>query len=317
MQVRKIDYSIVIPVYKSGEWMDELVSRIGNVMAAIDPDAFELILINDCSPDSITWAAVKRNARQHPWVRGFNLLYNVGQFRATLCGLKQAAGQFVITMDDDLQHPPEEIPKLIQAIHDGDALCVMGLYESKKHSRFRNLGSAMMQNIMNRLYGKPPGIRTTSFRIMKRDLVNAILSFRTARPQMGAVLVSLTREIINVTVSHNRRKSGKSGYGLRKLLSTTRDNIVSASTFPLRLFSIIGVGCALASFLLAIIFFIRWFTGGIRVAGYTSQILLIILFGGLTLAGIGILGEYISRIISELTGPEQYRIREDTDHLFH
>ena len=113
-QSSKISYSIVVPVYKSGPWLAELVERVGAVMAVFG-ESIELILVNDCSPDDVTWPAIEKLAGEFEWVRGIDLFFNAGQFRATLCGLSEARGDFVITMDDDLQHPPEEIPKLVAA----------------------------------------------------------------------------------------------------------------------------------------------------------------------------------------------------------
>ena len=310
----KPEYSIVIPVYNGAAWMDELINRIGVVMEQEAPDRFEVILINDCSPDATTWPAIKRNAERHPWVRGIDLLYNVGQHRAIICGLHQARGQFVLTMDDDLQHPPEEIQKLIMAIHDDDEiLCVIGRYETKRHNAFRNAGSRFYQKLMAWTYGKPPGIQATSFRIMRKELVEALLACRTARPQISPLIISLTRKIKNVSVQHEAREHGQSGYTLRKLIGLTFDAVINASTAPLRLFSIFGFVCAGASVLLMTGFFLNWLTAGVSVAGYTSQILLITFFGGMGLAGLGVLGEYIARIITELTGPERFRIRETTE----
>lgn len=311
---QKYEYSIVIPVYKSGIWMDDIVERIGTVMERESTGLFELILVNDSSPDTITWSAIKRNAQQHPWVKGLNLLYNVGQFRATMCGLEQARGQYIITMDDDLQHLPEDIPILMRTIqNDRDVLCVMGNYEIKKHNRFRNMGTRLYQYILRRHYGKSKDIHTSSFRIMRKELVQALLACRTTRPQITPLILALTKRIKNVRVTHNARPKGRSGYSLTSLLNTTLESIVNSSTFPLRIFSVTGFVCATGSILLAVILFYRWCSGGIRVAGYTSQVLLITFFGGMTLAGIGVVGEYVARIISEITGPERYRIFETTN----
>lgn len=307
-------YSIVIPAYKSGSWMDELVIRIGAAMEPEAPTAFELILVNDCSPDAETWPAIQRNAAQYPWVRGFNLLYNVGQFRATLCGLQEARGRFVITMDDDLQHPPEELPKLIRAINGNeDALCVMGTYQNRQHGWIRRAGSHFYQRMIHSFYGCPPQVQRSSFRIMRKELADAILACRTAKPILGAIILSLTPKVVAVPVQHAPRDQGRSGYSLRKLVGTTLDNVINASTAPLRFFSVIGFTASGASLLVAAYYSIRWLTGGILVPGYASQILLISFLGGLTLMGIGVLGEYIARIIYEITGPERYRIKEQTD----
>jgi len=305
------NYSIVIPVFNSDLWLEELVARIDQVMDQEVKGEYELILVNDCSPNSATWKMVVRIASQYSCVRGFDLLYNVGQFRATLCGLKHARGDFCIIMDDDLQHPPEELPKLISAINQSeDLLCVMGSYESKKHGMLRNLGSMSFHKLLSWLYDKPSNIQTSSFRIMRRTLVDAILVYKTAKPQMGPMIVSLTKKIDNVSVRHEPRQQGQSGYSLRKLISSGFDNIINSSTLPLRFFSMIGFLSASGSILLSIYFLFRKLSVGINLEGFTSQILLIIFFGGMTLAGIGLLGEYIARIISETTGPEQFRIKE-------
>lgn len=132
-------YSIVIPVYKSGQWIPELCERIRESMGERE---FELILVNDNSPDSVTWPSIIEVSKNYPFVRGFDLLYNVGQFRAIIYGISEAKGDFIITMDDDLQHPPEEIPKLISAMENSpDMDCIIGAYKDKKHTAFRNLGS--------------------------------------------------------------------------------------------------------------------------------------------------------------------------------
>ncbi len=310
-----LEYSLVIPVYRSGAWLDELAQRIDTVMKNEKIDSFETIMVNDCSPDTITWPAILRNAKKYPWLKGYNLLYNVGQFKAMMCGMQHAKGQMILNMDDDLQHLPEELPKLIQAMKDApDVLCVMGKYETRSHSFFRNWGSKLFRNILNRLYEKPTDIHTTSFRILRRELVTAILNYRTSKPQLGPLIVSLTKKIKNVSVQHAPRVQGKSGYGLGKLISNTFDSIIHGSTAPLRAISMTGLMCSVASVILGCYYFIKWLSGQTGVAGYTSQILLIIFFGGMTLASVGIVGEYVARIIAEVTGPDRFFIKETTEN---
>jgi len=145
---------------------------------------------------------------------------------------------------------------------------------------------------------------------MRRTLVDAILVYKTAKPQMGPMILSLTKKIDNVSVRHEPRQQGQSGYSLRKLISSSFDNIINSSTLPLRFFSMIGFLSAGGAMLLWIYFLFRKLSGGVGVEGFTTQILLISFFGGMTLAGIGLLGEYIARMISETTGPEPFRIKE-------
>lgn len=307
----KINYSIVIPVYKSGGWLDELVDRICETMDKEFCGRYEVVLVNDCSPDDVTWPAIVRNVFKYPSVHGINLLYNVGQFNATLCGLQESCGELVLTMDDDLQHVPEELPKLIYAIQgEGDVLCVIGRFETKKHSKFRNIGSRLYRVLLNKIYGTPQGIETTGFRIMKRELADALVRFRTSTPQISSQILSITKKIRNVSVRHDSRKSGKSGYKYSRLINLTIENIVNVSTVPLKIFSIIGIFSAGASLLLGLWYFVRWWLGDISVAGFTTQIILIIFFGGMTLLGIGLVGEYVAKIISEVTGPARFYVKE-------
>lgn len=304
-----VRYSIVIPVYRSGPWLEELARRIEAAMAPRG-EAFEVLLVNDASPDAMTWPAIEDLARRHPWLRGFDMLYNVGQFKALLCGFEQARGEFVLTMDDDLQHPPEELPKLIDAmLANPEMLCVIGKYGVKQHSALRNLGSRGLAWFISKAYKKPPEITTTSFRIMRRELAETLAQYRTTRPLLGPMIVQLTRRVMNVTVEHHPRQQGKSGYSIWKLAARTLDGVIYASTAPLRFFTIIGLTATTAAFAMALFMLSRWTIGGIGVPGYTSLILTITFFSGIILMGIGILGEYIGRVVAEVSGPPKHRIR--------
>lgn len=261
----QIEYSIVIPCYSSGEWLEELAERIAAVMVSIG--SFELILVNDKSPDEKTWEEIEKLGRKYEFIRGIDLLYNVGQFRATLCGLEHALGTFIITMDDDLQNPPEEIPKLVQAMKENPSMdCIMGKYARKHHSPLRNAGSRFLDKLMNRLYGKPPNITTSSFRIMTSSFVNTLIHYRIASPQLGPLIVTLSKKIANVTVQHEVRKFGLSGYGFSRCVKETLISIVNASIAPLRMFSLLGFATAGIAFLIAIFHLFRWVMGGYCIA---------------------------------------------------
>jgi polyisoprenyl-phosphate glycosyltransferase len=304
-----VKYSVVIPVYGSGAWLEEMVDRIHAVLSPLG-EPFELIFVNDASPDELTWRKIEDLAARHPWIHAYDMLYNVGQFVAIVCGLEHARGAFILTMDDDLQHPPEELPKLIEAIRDDpDVVCVTGVYETKRHSWLRNAGSELYSLILKQLYGKPEAIKTSSFRIMRRELAEAITRYRSARPLLGSMTVELTRRIKNVPVAHHPRARGRSGYRVRQLMGRTLDAVIYKSTAPLRAFSILGFGTAMVAFLVGVFVFVQWLLGDIGVPGYTSLILTIAFFSGTILMGIGIVGEYIARIIGELSGPARYHIR--------
>lgn len=308
-------YSIIVPVYNSGKWLTELADGISAAMQNGGHE-FELILVNDNSSDRNTWAQIEQLARRFTWIKGIDLLYNVGQFRATLCGIEHARGSYIITMDDDFQHPPDELPKLIEAMRcKPDMDCIMGKYQSKQHGLLRNAGSRLVRQIMTKLYNKPRDVVTTSFRIMPAEFARTVALYRVAHPQMGPLIVSLTNKVENIPVKHNSRSYGRSGYSLRSSVRETFHSIVNASVFPLRLLSLIGFATAGFAFFISAWFFLRWSFGGIGVQGFTSLILTISFFSGMILIGIGVLGEYVRRVINELTGMPRYYVRKSTDEL--
>jgi glycosyltransferase involved in cell wall biosynthesis len=302
-------YSIVVPCYNSGPWIDELVDRIDQVMAPV-PGGYELILVNDASSDAETWTAIARNARERLQVRAIDLMFNVGQFRALICGFEASVGEFVITMDDDLQNPPEEIPKLIRAMDSRpDMEAVIAAYESKAHSWMRNLGTRLIASIYARGFGKPKGLQTTSFRILRRKLVNTICEHHTVKPVIGALILQSTSRLMNTPVEHHPRRQGKSGYRLNRLVGATLDNIIHGSTAPLRTIGLTGILTAFISLGFGLVYLVRAISGQIGQPGFATIVLLLFFFGGMTLAAVGILGEYVVRVVTEVTGPPRYAVR--------
>lgn len=306
-----LTYSVVIPCYRSAAWLGPLVDRVIAVMNAQE-EPFEILLINDASPDD-TWAAIEEIAGRSPCVRGIDLLFNVGQFRATICGLENALGRYIITMDDDGQHPPEEIPVLIDAVRNRPELdCVFGAYRHKQHGTIRQIGTFLMQRLHDWLYEKPRDLQTTSFRILRREVAMAVCAHRTARPVIGPLILKSTRRIANVAVDHRPRGIGASGYRLSHLLRIYLDSVIGASTLPLKILSGLGMLFATGSLVLGMVYFVGHVTGRIRLPGFTTLVLLINFFGGMTLLSIGLLGEYVIRIIAEVARPPRYMIRNDT-----
>jgi dolichol-phosphate mannosyltransferase/undecaprenyl-phosphate 4-deoxy-4-formamido-L-arabinose transferase len=241
-----------------------------------------------------------------------DLQFNVGQYRATLCGLEHAAGDYMITMDDDLQHPPEEVPRLIDALlARPDLDCVMGRYHSKQHGPLRNLGSRLMRWLNVKLFGAPRDVTPSSFRIMRRSLAEALGKFGTVRPILSPLIFRATKRIANVDVRHEPRRRGRSGYGIARLTGIVIDNVLSATTLPLRLVSGVGLASATVSFAIGAYHLVRYFTHRTQVRGFTTLVLLISFFGGMTLVAVGLLGEYLSRVIDEVRRPPRYVVRAD------
>ena len=306
--------SIVVPCFQSSQWLAQLTSEVKQAMTEAG-FSYELILVNDCSPDN-TWNTIQDIAANDDNVRGIDLVFNTGQYRATLCGLLQAQGEIIVTTDDDLQQPPRELPKLIQMLLDNDATdCVIASFGNKKHNLLRNLGTGIMDLLFRVIYKKPRGIRSTSMRAMRRPLVTAISEYSTINPNINALIFQTTNRIKSVSVEHQERVAGKSGYGILRLLTLLIDNVVSVSTLPLKCISMVGFLAAFASFILGVFYVLQYFfTENIAAdTGFMTQVLLIIFFGGTTLFAIGLLGEYIIRILEEVRGRPRFVIRQATN----
>ena len=303
--------SIVVPCYRSGEWLDELVDRVDKALKDVAASC-ELVLVDDASPDEETWAAIRRNAQHRPWVRGVSLQFNVGQFRALLAGLERAAGDLVITMDDDFQTPPEELPKLVRAAREHPEMdAIIGAYTHKRHSRLRNLGSRIMGVIYEQVYGKPRDLQTSSFRILKRGLVETICAHGTKEPVLGAIIVRSTHRLMNIPIEHEPRTRGRSGYTLSGLVGLGLNGLFSSSTAPLRLISALGILTAFASFGLGVAYAVEWARGRILEPGFTTLVLLITFLSGIILMSIGIIGEYVIRVVAEVSGAPRFIVREE------
>ena len=307
------DVSIVVPCYKSGNWLEELVSRISAAMIKLNR-TWELILVDDASPDDgNTYSVIRKIAHSNSNIVGIRLQFNVGQFKALLAAIDQSSGDIIVTMDDDLQHPPEELPKLIEALEDDPKIdCIIGKYESKSHGIIRNLGSKLVGFLLRRLSGRPKGLKTTSFRAFKRPVGEAILAHRTVRPVMGSLVLMSTNRIKNVTVEHHARPHGNSGWGFGKMVLATKDLVFNSTTWPLRSFIYMGMITAISAFLAGGFMLVSYLYGSITVPGYTSLILTMLFLGGIQLAGLGMMGEYIDRILSEVQSPPRWVIAESS-----
>ena len=273
---------------------------------------FEVLLVNDASPDD-TWQVIESLAGRFGFVQGLDMMFNTGQFRATLCGMEHAVGNQLILMDDDLQHPPEAIPDLIAALDAHPKWdCVMARFKSPRHGLLRRVGSRMAAELFCYLYGRPREIAPSSFRILRRPLVETICRHGTANPLIGPLIFRSTRRLGNVDVDHQPRPQGRSGYSLSRLVRIVLQSIFSTSTLPLRLASGIGFFSAVGSLVLGITYFLRWWFVKDPEPGFITTVLLIIFFGGLTLASVGLLGEYLVHIMEEVRRPVRYAVRERT-----
>lgn len=294
-----IKYSIVIPVYNAEKSLDLLYNRIRNVFEKEIREEFELILVDDCSSDK-SYEIIKTLTEKDSRIIGVQLAKNHGQQKAVLCGMRYTSGEYVITMDDDLQHPPEEIPKLIKKIRETDNIdVVIGAYAAKKHNIIRKLGSKLMDMSSNMIFKKPKNLKLTSFRIIKRFVIDYLTKVNISSPTVGPLLLQTTSRIVNITVRHEERRFGHSGYTFLKLCKIFLKNLTTNSDIPLKFIGKIGILSFITSISLILFYMLKFFIYGTSVQGWTTIIVLLLFFGGMNLFAIGILGKYIINIIQE------------------
>ena len=303
-------YSIVVPVYNSEHTLEELYARLKNVFENTMQEEFELILVDDSSRDN-SYVVMEKLHRKDNRVKIIQMAKNFGQHPALLCGFSFAKGDFIITMDDDLQHRPEEIPKMAAAIKEHDDVdVIIAKYENRKHNFIRRLGTRISVYATSKMLNKDPNLEITSFRLMRRFIVEAILNTNTHLPQIGNLLVQSSNRIINVPVHHDPRKVGKSNYTFRRLAKDLIYDITSNSAIPLLLVRDLGIFSFLVSIILGLFYLIRYFIYGVSVEGWTTLVLLILAYNGIILLAIGIIGQYLMNILNEAKKMPNYVIRK-------
>jgi undecaprenyl-phosphate 4-deoxy-4-formamido-L-arabinose transferase len=267
----------------------------------------QIVFVNDGSRDG-SWGALKALADADPKVVAIDLLRNFGQHNALMCGFKMAAGDYIVTLDDDLQNPPEEIPVLFEAITSRGLDVVYGIPKNKRHSPFRNLGSAAVQLAYRKTF--KVATRLSSFRVMRKEIVGHILSYERSFTFIDGVTAWFTSRIGGIEVDHSKRPAGSSGYSLGKLFVLALNMVTNFSLVPLQVASLMGTLFSLAGFSAAVFFLAKKLLFDIPVTGYASLIVAITIFSGVQLLTIGLLGEYIGRIHINVSRRPQYAVRE-------
>ncbi len=307
-------YSVVVPVYNSEHTLEELYNRLKKVFEQTIHEEFELILVDDSSRDR-SFEIMQKLRAQDRRVKIIQMARNFGQPIALLCGFSHAKGEFVITMDDDLQHRPEGLPKMIQAMNeDPNVDVVLAKYEGRKHNAIRRLGTRVSLWATSKMLGTDPHLQMTSFRLMRRFIVDALLETNTHQPQIGNLLIHSSNRIINVPVQHDARAYGRSGYSLKRLIRDLIFDITNHTAFPLIVVRDIGLLGFCGSILLGVRYLIEYFAFGISVEGWTSLMLIMLLGFSLTLFSLGIIGMYLMNILNEAKKMPHYVIRQkETD----
>jgi polyisoprenyl-phosphate glycosyltransferase len=301
-------FSVVIPVYNSAPHLEELHVRLRSVMGRLG-EPYEILFINDASVDA-SLTVLQRIQASDGGVIVVDLMRNFGQHNAVVCGLSLSEGEYVITMDDDLQHPPEEIPKLIAAMEGGAVDAVIGRYVSKRHSLYRNFASRVMKQVSWYTLGVPTDLKLNSFRLMKRRVADAVVDFAGPRPRIGLIMFQVASRIVNVDVEHHARRDDRSSYRPSRLIASAIDNIINYSALPLRLLAIGGFVTAATAVVLAFVYLLRYELGDVRAMGFTTIVLLLLFFMGLTMCAFGIVGEYLIRIVRAAEHRPSFVVRQ-------
>lgn len=292
--------SVVIPVFRSCSSLEPLVERLEGTLAALD-DEYELIFVDDGSDDG-SWEELKRLRAGRPHLRIARSAVNRGQHNTLLSGFSLVNGDVVVTMDDDLQHPPEEIGRLLHALVEDNYDLVIGAYQAKRHPRSRNLGSALVDGVQRQIFALPRGFQLTSFRAIRRSVVDHALQMGGAYPLVTAMLLANSSRRANVSVQHEPRAIGSSTYTLPKGLGLTLNLLLGYSSYPLYFVAVLcGLGL-LTSSGLALATVWRALRYEATVPGWASTVVILTGFNSLTLLCLLIFGLYLSRISKQLAG---------------
>jgi len=301
--------SIVVPVFRSETTLEELVRRLKASTESLAP-AFEILLVEDGGGGG-SWELIQKLAGLDARVRGLRLGRNYGQHNALLCGIRAARYETIVTLDDDLQHPPEEIPLLLKALEEGYDV-VYGFPLKKQHGFWRRLNSRLVKLVLRNGMGEETAERMSPFRAFRTSLRDAFSDFKSPFVSIDALLTWGTNRFLSVDVRHDPRKNGKSNYTIGKLLLHGINVLAGFSTIPLRLASLLGFGMTL--FGLAVLSYVvgRYLITGSSFPGFPFLASVISIFAGTQLFALGIIGEYLARMHERLIEKPAYMVRATT-----
>ncbi len=299
--------SVVTPVYRSEAILPELVRRLESVLVAI-AENFELILVNDCSPDR-SWEVISDLAGQYSWIRPINLMRNYGQHNALLCGIRAARYDVIVTMDDDLQHPPEEIPKLLEVLAGGYDV-VYGTPKQEQHGFRRDFASWVTKLTLQNVMGAEIARQVGAFRAFRAQVAKAFAHYEGSFVSIDVLLTWGTNRFAATPVKHVPRKHGASGYTFRKLMTHAMNMMTGFSTMPLQMSSLIGFVFTLFGFAILAYVVVRYFMHGDPVPGFPFLASIVALFSGAQLFALGIIGEYLARMHFRSMQKPPYVVRD-------
>ncbi len=285
-----------------------LVERLARVLPSV-AKSFEVVLVNDGSPDG-SWAVIEQLSKAYPWVCGINLMRNYGQENATLCGIREAQHEVIVTMDDDLQHDPEELPKLIAKLEEGFDV-VYGVPRVRRQNPWKSFMSALVKLAVSSVMGVPTIRNISSYKAFRADLKQAFEAIVGSDVMIDVLLSWATTRFASVEIEEAPRTVGKSNYSILKLVKVSLLVLTNYTTIPLRFASILGFLFTILGFFALIYVVAVYFIDG-SIPGFPFLASTIIIFSGVQLFALGIIGEYLARIFGRSSGRPPYVIRTTT-----
>lgn len=300
--------SFIIPCYRSEQTITGVVEEIRQTMETLPDYTFEVILVNDCSPDN-TFQTIRQLCGKYDNMIGINLAKNFGQHSAIMAGLHYATGDVCVFLDDDGQTPANEVGKLLAAVAAGADVAIAS-YDHKMHSHFRNWGSRLNERMMHIMIHKPKELFVSSYFAVKRFVAESMMQYSNSYPYLPGLLLRATKNIVNVPVHHREREVGTSGYTLKKLIGLWFNGFTAFSVVPLRVATVAGVVSAFVGFIYGIYTIIRKLVDPNVLLGFSSLMAVILFIGGMLMIMLGLIGEYIGRIYISLNNSPQFVVRE-------
>lgn len=301
--------SFVIPCYRSAKTLPMVVAEIQKAMKEQGSQyPFEIILVNDCSPDN-TYDVICSLAESNGNIVGLDLARNFGQHAALMAGYHSATGDIIVSLDDDGQTPADEVGKLLEKIEEGYDV-VYASYTQKQHSGFRNLGSRANSLMTEIMLDKPKELHITSYFAMQSYIKDEMLRYNQCFPYVIGLVLRTTKHICNVEVQHRAREEGNSGYTLSKLLGLWLNGFTSFSVKPLRIATVFGVATAGGGFLYLLYVLLAYFQNKTALLGWSSTMAVMLILGGVILMVLGLIGEYVGRIFMCTNAAPQFVIRQ-------
>ncbi len=306
--------SVVIPIYNSQETLPDLLPRLQAIMRARNV-AYEIILVNDGSRDR-SWDIICELATQYDAVRGINLMRNYGQHNALLCGIRTAQYDTIVTMDDDLQHPPEEIPKLLDRLAEGYDV-VYGTPQQEQHGLWRDLASQITKFALQNAMGAEIARHISAFRVFRTQLRDAFANYQGSFVSIDVLLTWGTTRFASLPVCHEPRAKGVSNYTMRKLIIHAVNMITGFSALPLQAASLVGFVLTLFGGIIFLYVIGRYLLQGSVVPGFPFLAAVIAIFSGAQLFALGMIGEYLARIHFRTMERPTYSVRSIIAHEKH